>query len=94
MARNYLSSQQFVRLVCPSVEELGFTTDQVPELDDVCGAGTSAGLDPSAGDYLTMIEDAVILLQDDVGLSIPAAEIGIYCQVPWLTNFVLFIGFL
>lgn len=60
--------------------------DQVPELDDVCGAGTSAGLDPSADDYETMIEDAVILLQDGAGLSIPASEIDTYCQVPrgWL----------
>lgn len=63
--------------------------DQVPDLDDACGAGTSASLDPSAGDYVTMIEDAVFLLQDGAGLSIPAAEIDTVCQVPWLSKFFL-----
>ena len=79
---------QFIRLVCPPAEqlgfaeELGFLLDQVPGLDDACGAGTSASLDPSAVDYVTMIEDAVLLLQDDANLSIPAAEIDAVCQVP------------
>lgn len=76
--------------MCPPAEELGFAKDQVPELDDVCGAGTSTDLDPSAGDYVTMIEDVVLLLQDDAGLSIPAAEIDTYCQVPRLSTFVVF----
>lgn len=74
--------------MCPAAEELGFATDQVPELDDVCGAGTSAGLDPSAEGYLTVIKDAVLLLQDEAGLSIPAAEIDVYCQVYTLADHV------
>jgi len=67
-------------LICPTTEEIGFDLSDVPELDVACGAGTS--IDPSAEEYITIIDDAVSLLQGgDMDLSIPASEIDNVCEV-------------
>ena len=65
--------------MCPA-EEFSFDLSGVPELDDACGAGTSTGLDPSAEEYIAIIDDIISLLEES-DLSIPAAEVGNVCEV-------------
>lgn len=57
-----------------------WTASGVPELDDACGAGTSA-LDLNATDYLDIMSASVVRLGDNVGHIIPEAEIENVCQV-------------
>lgn len=69
--------------MCPG-EEFGISLDDVPEIDALCGPGTSDGLDSSASEYLAIIDDAVALLDvgaPDLSLSIPAADIDTVCEV-------------
>lgn len=54
--------------------------DALEELDDACGAGSSE-MDFTVEDYLSTIEDAVELLESDVGISIPAEETAGICEV-------------
>eukprot|EP00903_Cladosiphon_okamuranus_P008962 g8576.t1 len=70
-----------VRLVCADVFEE--SSNDVPEIDDACGAGTSAGLDYSASEYLNTIDEALALLDasyPDESLSIPTADIDTFCE--------------
>eukprot|EP00903_Cladosiphon_okamuranus_P016293 g15025.t1 len=55
----------------------GFDLSEVPEIDDACGAGTPTDL--SAEEYIAVIDEAKLLLQD-ADVSIPAAEIANVCE--------------
>lgn len=54
--------------------------DDIDSLDDACGAGTSE-LDFSPVDYVTIIGDAVRLLESTADLIVPADDIDTVCQV-------------
>lgn len=66
-------------MICPT-EEIGLDVSDVPELDVACGPDTST--DPSAEEYITIIDDVVSLLQGgEMDLSIPDTEIDNVCEV-------------
>lgn len=75
---------QFVTAVC-DLEELNFAAlgldvEDIPDLDDACGAGTSdVDLTPEA--YVEIITDAIVLLESSVGTAIPEEEIDTVCEV-------------
>lgn len=70
---------QFVWNVCDIGEDFE-VDDSAPSLDAACGAGTS-DLDLGADDYVTIVNDAIALLEDSVEIVIPEDQIGTVCEV-------------
>lgn len=78
------ATQQFVRTVCGldhfSYDALGLDLDDIPELDDACGPGTS-DIELTPEEYVSIIRDAIDLLESFENTVIPEEDIDSKCEV-------------
>lgn len=77
-------TQQFLRTVCGldyfSYDALGLDVEDIPELDDTCGPGTS-DIELTPEEYVSIIRDAIDLLESFEQTVIPEDDIDGVCEV-------------
>ena len=79
-----LATWQFARTVCGLEESpydvLGLNVEDIPDLDDACGPGTS-DIELTPEEYISIIGDAIALLENVVQTVIPEEAIDSVCEV-------------